>query len=227
MGGQKKTEGYADRLTVALERGPRPMSVRALARKIEEEYSELRGASYGGVRLYATGGARNPRVELLRAIADVLQVRGDWLAFDDGEMTEMLQARREEATAASGGAELSAAELRTLVLHRDILSGLGLRTPGDDDPESHPYWVAPASEIWFQLVAGAGTAAIMDPGVMIGRALRGPMEALGIDARKMHERNPTEFGHYVLAMTPALLMLCQERLRVDRAESENSTEKEE
>jgi hypothetical protein len=82
------TDGYAERLALALERGPKPMSVRGLAAAMGERFPRLRGTSYGGIRQYAEGVVRHPRVELLRAIAAVVGVRGDWLAFDEGGMTE-------------------------------------------------------------------------------------------------------------------------------------------
>jgi transcriptional regulator with XRE-family HTH domain len=45
--------------------------------------------------VYAEGRVANPRIELLRAIAEVLEVRREWLAFDVGAMTEEEeQARR-------------------------------------------------------------------------------------------------------------------------------------
>ncbi|MEX2531436.1 MAG: helix-turn-helix transcriptional regulator [Gemmatimonadota bacterium] len=89
------TAGYGARIARALERGPRPMSARELARRVGELYPDLRGTSYGGIRQYAEGNIQRPRVDLLRAIADVLGVRAEWLAFDEDEMTEDLQRARE------------------------------------------------------------------------------------------------------------------------------------
>jgi transcriptional regulator with XRE-family HTH domain len=91
------TAGYGERLARALQRGPKPMSVRALAELVGQRFGELRGASYGGIRQYAEGKVRHPRIDLLRAIAEVLGVRSDWLAFGEGSMTEdEEQARRAE-----------------------------------------------------------------------------------------------------------------------------------
>ena len=86
--GQKRTDGYDDRLKRALREGPRAMSVRKLAAELggNPKYADLRGKSYGGIRQYYEGHVTNARVELLRAIADVLTVPGDWLAFGDGSM---------------------------------------------------------------------------------------------------------------------------------------------
>ena len=80
------------------------MSVRALHKQMERRYPDLRGTSYGGIRQYAEGKVRNPRIDLLRAIADVLEVRGDWLAFDEGAMTEE-EERRRQAKQEAGGEE--------------------------------------------------------------------------------------------------------------------------
>lgn len=90
---QKQTDGYAERLDRARSEGPNPMSVRGLHRAVEERFPDLRGTSYGGIRQYAEGNVRNPRIELLRALADVLGVRADWLAFGEGPMTEREAAR--------------------------------------------------------------------------------------------------------------------------------------
>lgn len=100
---KRTTDGYKDRLSQALARGPRPMSVRGLAEVLRERYPDLRGTSYGGVRLYTEPGDRpyRPRLELLRAIADVLGVREDWLAFNDGSMTEAEEHLRSSAADAA------------------------------------------------------------------------------------------------------------------------------
>jgi transcriptional regulator with XRE-family HTH domain len=103
---QKATAGYDERLRQALERGPRTMALRPLADAIRERHPDLRGSSYGGIRSYVEGRVLNPRVELLRAIAGVLGVRPEWLAFDDGEMTledEVARATAPESWIKGGG----------------------------------------------------------------------------------------------------------------------------
>lgn len=94
MSERRPTAGFSERLGKALERGPNPKSMRGLARALQnhETYQNLRGISDGGVRHYVNGKVRNPRTELLRAMADVLGVRGDWLAFGQGAMTEAEEA---------------------------------------------------------------------------------------------------------------------------------------
>lgn len=74
------------------------MSVRALADEMGERYEELRGTSYGGIRQYMEGKVKNPRAELLRAIADVLKVRAEFLLYGEGPLTEaeaVIEADRE------------------------------------------------------------------------------------------------------------------------------------
>lgn len=95
---QKLTTGYGDRLREAL--GDRSMSVRQLAGAVRERYPGLRGTSDGGVRQYVDGNVRNPRVELLRAFADVLGVRWQKIAHNEGAWT----AEREELRGATEGA---------------------------------------------------------------------------------------------------------------------------
>jgi hypothetical protein len=67
------------------------MSVRQLARAVADAHPGLRGTSYGGVRQYADGQITNPRVDVLRALASTLGVRGDWLAFGEGPMTAIAE----------------------------------------------------------------------------------------------------------------------------------------
>lgn len=105
MARQKRTTGYAERLQMALERGPRPMSVRGLAKALQDRFPDLRGTSYGGVRQYAEGNVANPRIDLLRAMADVLGVRWQKIAYDEGALTEVQQRAEEAAAAIGGGAE--------------------------------------------------------------------------------------------------------------------------
>ena len=64
------------------------MSVRKLAEEMSSRYKHLRGSSYGGIRQYVEGKIESPRGELLQAMADVLGVRPEWLAFNKGLMTE-------------------------------------------------------------------------------------------------------------------------------------------
>lgn len=81
------------------------MSIRAFAEELggeDGQYPHLRGTSYGGVRQYVEGAVTHPRVELLRAMADVLGVRGDWLAFDEGPMTDAEERGRQAAEEGDG-----------------------------------------------------------------------------------------------------------------------------
>jgi transcriptional regulator with XRE-family HTH domain len=113
---KRRTSGYGGRIERAMREGPRPVdSVRGLARRLEADdspYRDLRGATYGGVRQYIEENVSRPRLELLRALADVLGVRADWLAFGEGRMTE------HEALAERVTAEERAA------IEREVLSNI-------------------------------------------------------------------------------------------------------
>lgn len=141
---KKLTDRYEDRLSQALERGPRPMSVRALASELAERFPNIRGTSYGGVRVYAEGGVKNPRTELLRAMAQVLEVRSEWLAFGEGAMTEEAQ-RMAEGVADSVDEQLRGDEsgpYRALMEHFPELQKLDLDIPGLFFMHCHRRWVA-------------------------------------------------------------------------------------
>ena len=47
-----------------------------------------RGYSYGAIRAYRDGKTKKPRTPALRLIARVLDVRPEWLIWNEGEMTE-------------------------------------------------------------------------------------------------------------------------------------------
>jgi transcriptional regulator with XRE-family HTH domain len=83
----RPTDGYHERLGRALREGPSPMSVRQLGEALGARHPGRRGFTYGGIRQYLANKVKNPRLDVLRAAADELGVRPEWLAFDDGEMT--------------------------------------------------------------------------------------------------------------------------------------------
>lgn len=204
---EKQTAGYAERLAIALQRGPRPMSVRRLQRKLAGEYPGLRGTTYGGVRQYAEGKVLNPRMELLRAIAEVLEVRGDWLAFGTGEMTRDQQEAREAADAAGPGLDAFNQQLDR-ALREGLRAGLpGLEDVGlaygrlsravailtlwrDDTTAEHP------------LPHGFGELARR-----VARAVAGPAEALDVDFVEMARRSPRAAEAYISAIDLALQAL--------------------
>jgi transcriptional regulator with XRE-family HTH domain len=99
--GKKLTMGFKARLGRALARSG--MSVRGLGKELEAQYSgRVRGATYGALRQYldeSSRGVKNPRIELLQAIASILDVRWEWLAYDEGAATNHEQALAEAATA--------------------------------------------------------------------------------------------------------------------------------
>ena len=105
---QKLTREYSERLGLALKEGPHPMSVRKLAEEMSSRFKHLRGSSYGGIRQYVGGKIESPRMELLDAIADVLEVRPEWLAFNSGSMTKLQEQAKKARQQAKSREEGSA-----------------------------------------------------------------------------------------------------------------------
>ena len=203
---QKPTGGYAARIQVALSQGPRPMSVRALAAELAEQYPDVRGTSYGGVRSYAEDRVQNPRIELLRAMAEVLGVRGDWLAFGEGERTEIEQA----ATAPE--LEAAAETERRFSMAEEALQRIaeGAGPAGDRFLDAGlarvnvlTTWRRLLRDMWgrerpFQV---QGRAELEEA---LGRALVAPLEALRMDPATLSAEGLTE---YVSAVAGALRTL--------------------
>jgi transcriptional regulator with XRE-family HTH domain len=147
MARQKRTDGYADRIKAALEMGPRPMSVRELAKRLGEKHPQVRGVSYGGVRQYVEGKVANPRTEFLRALADVLGVRWQRIAYGEGPWTDAELAERAEvegvgvaAGSRKGKQKKDPLWEQAFNLKWDVLEGMGLpaydlREPLDNYPQ--------------------------------------------------------------------------------------------
>jgi transcriptional regulator with XRE-family HTH domain len=231
---QKPTAGYADRLNSALSSGPNPMSVRALAREMAERYPDLRGTSYGGIRQYAEGKVRNPRMELLRAIAGVLGIRAEWLTFgpeEGGEMTQEAERERREVDLVSGAVAGVVPEgwdatsevppggwssitheegfkhwRRALEVRNGVLKGFrGSERGVHIMPGQYmPPWVAPVMDVCRRLDTDPETA---------GNALRAPLEALGV--------RPSDRDHYITSMIPVLLNLAKDSKGTDNPTKED------
>jgi hypothetical protein len=217
---QERTKGYALRLRWAVEEGPKAMSVRRLADGLGRQYPKLRGTSYGGVRQYAENKVKRPRVELLRAMADMLGVRGDWLAFGDGEPTEHLDYwRRAARSLAESGMTPEKGAPPAERLRDAVREALGRQSPyGGQVEESMPPWVPMLSPVWFELVNADAKARPAGVGVTledvtnleraIGEALAAPLRAIRVDAASLTERDLTR---YVVSMIPALLSVAARR----------------
>lgn len=228
---QKPTAGYEARIRLALNRGPRPMSVRGLQKELEKRFPDLRGTSYGGVRLYTEdNNVRNPRVELLRAFAEVLEVRADWLAFDEGEMTEAEQAAADLVAPESwvmkadprtgfdqGMIEALADELPRVKggLVRTIHRIVGLL---EEMPATVLLDTAPEA---IETLLGGGVRErhamerhLKEGGLRaVARAIRAPADVLGIDLDEIPE---DDFALYVDSMAVTLSVLATGRRRADR-----------
>jgi hypothetical protein len=232
MAEQFQTGGYQERLQGAMRR--RGMSVRRLHAEISGRYPGLRGASYGGVRLYVSGdkfgrAPRRPREELLRAFADVLAVRFEWLAFGRGARTEAEQEGTDEAVTVLRLGQAPPGEQVASTLAK----ALGRDPPPPGGPA--PSWLPAALILWGHrrarlpvLAMEAGEAAgeasrraalgAATASREIGRALVAPLQELGIPARMLSEE---DLSDYVLAMAGALAPIVRRYPRLSEPEEED------
>jgi hypothetical protein len=209
------TSGIAERLERALkEFAPREIRndkrkfQKALKKQMESSPESRHGTSYPAVLGYFSG-ATSPSLAWTEAASHVLRVRTAWLAFDDGEPTEEEQARRaiEERLAlpepeveafwktelrpiqdafGDGADRLERVEVWLAVLGsverltppRGALEGLSWAIRGGPPPVPPP----PDREILDGIRA------------MVGRALRRPLEALGLRPDQLSD---DEFEDYV------------------------------
>lgn len=197
---QKPTTGHEERIRLALERGPRPMSVRALAKEMGRRFPDLRGTSYGGIRLYTEDSkVTNPRVELLRAIAEVLEVRPDWLAFGAGAPTE----EEERARLAAEAGEEPELDYRAEVV-RHIKEGFG---NGADRLFASRVTDTVVIQTWRRFVERSLGELLFEMkgeahlGLFIGKALRAPFDAMQVDPVWFTDE---AFEEYVLAVCTGL-----------------------
>lgn len=169
-----------------------------------EAFPALRGTSYGSVRNYAGNAVHSPRLDLLRAMASVLNVRADFLAYGSGAMTDTEERERKQA-AGLGTVHDREHDLwrHAFETKRAVLVGLGIdwaeivRTRRDSI--EIPYWVAPVAEAARRLGA--------EP-ERIGWALRGPLYALGRAAGDMSD---AALADYITATMPVLILLASQR----------------
>lgn len=200
MAKKRRTDGYHRRIAEAMERGPRPIdSVRGLAKVIQEyeaadgtrPYKGLRGATYGGIRQYVEGNITNPRHELLNAIATALEVRADWLRFNEGSMTDVQERSREE--------EDQLAHLEEFVT-ADFLSGVAQGFgPGSDALLGGARRVV-LMHTWDRLRMTPYRSEFLGLshtdvalGCVVGSALRQPFAALGLDPAHLPHAALTDY----------------------------------
>jgi hypothetical protein len=241
MDNEHRTAGYGGRIKQAMRDGPRPVdSVRGLARRLRESYEGLRGATYGGVRQYVEENVANPRMELLRSIADVLGVRWQWLAHDHGPMTEEA-AITENVTAAERAAldaemlanvesqvhaalveelprlasTLARTHSRIVGMMEQVVGAMAFHVRHTDTFRRHALdGGQAATDRLSGLERELKEAAVRE----IARALRGPADAFGVDLDGMSEDH---FALYVDAMSPALSVLIMDPRRYLQTEDRN------
>jgi transcriptional regulator with XRE-family HTH domain len=213
MGRKKRTDGYGERLRMALEIGPRPMGVRQLARAVADAHPDLRGASYGGVRQYVEGKIRNPRAELLRAIAGVLDVRPEWLAFDDGPMTAAEEEERKRPAITPDPEQIQRTRMAVFEAFRDETPGLRLIGIDAVDRFLLPavdqvaQWLGPAGlNLPFHDQEGEqdGHQRYVEAARLLGRAAVAPLQTLRLEPEHWTYGAKAQ---YLAAMIPTLATL--------------------
>ena len=215
----------------------RQRGLRLFQRRMEERSKRIEadgekplvGTALSSVQTYLTG-QQSPPLSFLKEAATVLGVREAWLISNQGAPTWA----HEEDQLSPGQPPRD----RWLRLKKTILGELGLANSGEDDAnglrgdegevgsstvENIPYWVGALNEVWLRLrfqeilldPAAALTAARSDDDSedrrienKIAKTLAGPLEAFSIDPT--HWREET-LGDYVVAMSPALLLLANTR----------------
>lgn len=197
---QKRTTGYERRIARALEQGPKPMSVRQLAKELAEAYPDVRGATYGGVRHYMTGTVANPSPELLRAIADVLGVRFEFLAYGEGAMTaEAEQVRSTAATPEEDEDWRSQPEVAAMIEEWPALAD---EAPDGANALTILIQLFNAYRVFDPKLPWSNEEDVVDLARRLTRAMRAPLDALGIQREQLWM---TEELPYLLNMSAALL----------------------
>jgi hypothetical protein len=200
--GQKRTDGYDNRLKRALREGPKAMSVRKLADELEKrpKYADLRGKSYGGIRQYYEGNVTNARVELLRAIADVLTVPGDWLAFGDGSMWA------EEAVADEVGRDALGrrwSSSRTKALKR----AFGAKVPSVVHAVTAHHW---RRLDWRSSTTGEPWGDADQVLESLAEAMLAPLNALGIDLSSILDEE--DRAEYLMGVVPFIASVMERHM---------------
>jgi len=218
---QPVTLGYRERLEEARRRAG--VSVHGLHKALREKFPDLRGTSYAGVRHYFDDPPRRPRLELLRAMAEVLGVRYERLAFDQGPWTREEEADdrlAHDATARTlfGVQRGGTAGLLDSVT-RGVAKGMGVPPPPSTGVYRTPSWLSSAVHLWSSARHAAfRSSSEMDEvdGVRfregpivdeervaqeVGAALAAPLGALGLSPEDLTE---FELRNYVFAMVAAL-----------------------
>lgn len=186
------TLGERLRVAIKVEAG---LSIREFHKRMD---GRAPGSSYPNIHRYLSDGAE-PTLEFLRAAAEVLGVRYQWLAVGQGAPTEAGErdnsAARGVAHAAlpaDGGWRSTALSIKRAVL-------------GEGSDDFIPYWVAPLADVWIlRNLDYAGPADFET----LGEVLRGPLAPLGM---KPEEMSPGAFNDYVMTMIPVLFGLTARR----------------
>ena len=218
-------EGWAKRWTVGdrlnwaihthQAREGRSLGVGLLIRKLEaraETHGEKAvGATYPSIASYLKGETEPP-LTFLRAVADVLEVNLAWLALGEGAPTKA-HAEAAEVTDDSVAAVQEPESMLGSRLNTSVQLKLGLPLDWVARNRHLRSWVAPIAEAWVTLAA---TPTRQEPEDMIGSALRGPIDAMGLDVQRTVPPTSEFLTRYIFAMVPVLMGLVDERQRQER-----------
>lgn len=172
------------------------MSIRAFAAAMKAREPRPKGSTRAMIHRYLAG-APEPPADFITAAADVLNLNPEWLAFGRGP-------------ASAGHARVDEWKRKEAVEeHARFLGALG--APKDFHPR---HWLPSLLEVQRRLDSGplfvGGRLREDDSEERIAKALRAPLDAFGVDARRM---TGDMLNDYITSMVPVLLALAAERTR--------------
>lgn len=200
-------DSVGERLRLAIEQ--QIGSVRKFRRELHDHAPDLRGTARQTLYRYFKGESE-PGPGIIKAAADLLGVREDWLARGDGEMTPEAERLRRAQEAAMMDDEESLEPIRELL--DTMAEGEGPDLRGSMAPAATFFDLAIRYVQWWG-EDDLGVAADK-----LGRLIMAPVREFGLDPFP----HTPEFRDYVVAMNHALALA----LRIDRAEPEEPDEEE-
>lgn len=179
------------RLSEALERYA-PRGIRGDKKAFTRCLGDVKGSSYPTVLGYFADNVE-PSPTWLRAAADVVGVRPEWLAFGTGEPVEMLTESEARAKQVKNAAQITEA------IDSGWHSRAGIPFP------SGGLAVLMANDLWRRAWAPRMEKAKPEPmAVHVGRALALPLAALGVS-----QVNQKQLEDYVVGMSQVLTRILE------------------
>lgn len=208
-----------ERIEQALEMAD--MTVKDLEAALDK--AGVEGGSYANLHRLKSDKMERPSAGLLFGIADATDVNVRWLVADAGPRTEEEAAAERDVATRAEATEADPEWERDIRFKWDVLAALGVSPPDlvtpdfreDDEGRVVPEDAVRLMTAWANSVNAGQVNAWVPPlmevrrrinadGEALGRALRGPLEALDLDANAMTR---DQLGDYITAMVPVLLTL--------------------